>query len=107
MAIWHRQQNFTAGRCLVKISRKHGLPMDSMLCGPVDRPVDRVLKQLWLRWPRLADAAGHGFSGALWVADTLRLTKAQVLVSRLVRRYYEMGGIAEEVASRVPPRALA
>lgn len=102
-----RHQNFTAGRCLVRISRKHDLPMESVLCSPLDRPVDRVLKLLWLRWPNAADAAGRGLSSALWAADVLRIPGAQLFTSRLVRRFYELGGITVEAASRVPPRALA
>jgi glycosyltransferase involved in cell wall biosynthesis len=95
------------GRCLVRISRKHDLPMESVLCSPLDRPVDRVLKLLWLRWPNAAEAAGRGLSSALWAADVLRIPGAQLFTSRLVRRFYELGGITVEAASRVPPRALA
>jgi hypothetical protein len=102
-----RHQNFTAGRCMVRISQKHDLPMESLLCGPINRPTDRVLKALWLRWPRLADAAGQTLSCALYGADMLQLTGAQLLTSRLVRRFYELGGISMEAASRVPPPALA
>jgi glycosyltransferase involved in cell wall biosynthesis len=102
-----RHQNFTAGRCSVRISRKRQLSMESILCSPVDRPVDKLLKLLWRRWPRAADVAGRGLSSALWGADALRLRWAQLLASRLVRRFYELGGISMETASQVPPRALA
>jgi glycosyltransferase involved in cell wall biosynthesis len=102
-----RHQNFTAGRCLVRISRKHDLPLEAALCGPIHGPLNRVLEQIWLRWPRLADSAGRCLTGVLWVADMVGMTGAQLLASRLLRRFYAVGGITVESASRMPPIALA
>jgi GT2 family glycosyltransferase len=94
-----RHQCFTSGRCLVRISRKRSVPLDSLVGSPIDQLADRVVKRFWIAFPRSAHAAGRCLSGALGVADHIRLRPAQLLAARLVRRFYHLGGIALERAS--------
>lgn len=94
-----RHQCFTSGRCLVRISRKRDISLDSLVGSPIDQLTDRVVKRFWIAFPRSAQAAGRGLSGALAVADHIRLRSAQLFSARLVRRFYHLGGIALETAS--------
>jgi len=95
-----RRQSFDTGRCMVRISRKRGVPVEVLLASPIDRPVDRPLDRLvsrFWRWsPRWSAAGGRAASGLLWAADRLRLRPAQVLSARLLRRFHFLGGIAVE-----------
>jgi glycosyltransferase involved in cell wall biosynthesis len=95
-----RRQYFNEGRCLVRISCKRGVPVESLLSGRIDRPLDRLVQQLWMRYPTLADAIGrYVTTGAMRMADRLRLRPAQIFSSRLLRRFHELGGIATERAT--------
>jgi GT2 family glycosyltransferase len=96
-----RRQCFDEGRCMVRIWRKRGVSVESLLDGPIDRPVDRLLRSLWDHSPALADRLGRSMAGVLWMADRARLRPAQVFASRLVRRFHELGGIAVETAAPV------
>jgi glycosyltransferase involved in cell wall biosynthesis len=100
----YRRQCFNEGRCLVRISRKRGVPVESLLGSPVDRPLDRVVKRFWLRFPRWADATGGVLGGVSSMADRVHLRPAQLFTSRLLRRFHELGGMALEAAS--PGRPL-
>jgi glycosyltransferase involved in cell wall biosynthesis len=91
-----RQQHFNEGRCLVKISRKRGVPVEVLLDSPVDGPLDRACKSFWARYPRWAGLAGRAFSAVVWAADLVRVRPAQLFSSRVVRRYHELGGMAVE-----------
>jgi GT2 family glycosyltransferase len=91
------RQCLSEGRCVVRISRKRGVPVELLLEG-LDRPIDRLLKQFWIRYPRWADAGGRVLSGLLRAADLLGLRPAQVVSSRALRRFHELGGIAMESA---------
>jgi glycosyl transferase family 2 len=97
-----RRQCFTEGRCMVRISRRRGVPLESLRGGRVDRTADRVIKRFWLRYPRSADLVGRWLGGMLWLADRLRLRPAQLLSARLLRRFHALGGIALETAA--PPQ---
>jgi GT2 family glycosyltransferase len=98
-----RRQSLTEGRCFVRISRKRGVSIASLLGGPIDRPLDRLVTRFWLRSARWAAASGRYVSGLLWAADQLRVRPAQVFSSRLLRRFHVLGGIAIEIASVGPP----
>ena len=102
-----RRQCFDEGRCMVRISRKRQVPLESLLDGPVSRPVDRLLRNVWVHFPGWADSLGRSLGGVLWTADRLRLRPAQVFASRLVRRFHELGGIAVETAAPGPPARVA
>jgi GT2 family glycosyltransferase len=94
-----RRQSLNEGRCLVRISRKRGVGVESLLGGPIDRPLDRLVRRFWLQSPRWADATGRAVSGLLWATDRLPLRAAQIFSSRVVRRFHELGGIAIETAT--------
>jgi hypothetical protein len=96
-----RRQCFDEGRCMVRIWRKRGVSVESLLDGPINRPVDRLLRSLWVHSPASADRLGRSMAGVLWMADRARLRPAQVFASRLVRRFHELGGIAVETAAPV------
>ena len=99
-----RRQCLDEGRCMVRISRKRGVPVESLLDGPISRPVDRLLGSVWVHFPAWADGLGRSLGGVLWVADRVRLRPAQLFASRLVRRFHELGGIALETAAPVGAR---
>lgn len=92
----YRRQCLSEGRCVVRISRKRGVPVELLLQGRLDRPVDRLLKALWVRYPRWADAGGRMLGGLQRAADLLGVKPAQLLSSRALRRFHELGGIAIE-----------
>jgi glycosyltransferase involved in cell wall biosynthesis len=102
-----RRQCFNEGRCMVRIAGKHGVPVAALLGGSVDRPLDRLVKRFWVRSPGWAAAMGRGASGLLWAADRVRVRPVQLLASRLLRRFHELGGIALETASPLSSQAIA
>jgi GT2 family glycosyltransferase len=97
-----RQQHFSEGRCLVKISRKRGVPVEPLLGSPVNRRVDRILTLVWVRYPRWAATAGRGFSAILWASDRLRVRPLQLFSARVLRRFHELGGMALESVGGMP-----
>jgi glycosyltransferase involved in cell wall biosynthesis len=94
----YRRHCFNEGRCMVRIARKRGVPVASLL-GVVDRPLDRIVTRFWQRFPRGADLAGRGLAGLLWLSDGVRIVPAQMAAARLVRRFHELGGIVGETAA--------
>ena len=97
-----RQQSFDMGRCLVRISRKRGVAVESLLGSPLDRRLDRIVSGFWLRSASWARASGQIGSALLWAADRIGLRPAQVFSARLLRRFHLLGGIALETASTRP-----
>lgn len=96
-----RRNSLTEGRCTVRIARKHGMTVASLLGGSIDRPIDQLVTAVWRRSPRAADLAGGGLASLLWLADLIGLPPAQVFAARLVRRFYELGGIAVESSAEL------
>lgn len=93
-----RRQHFEEGRSLVRIARKHGRSIESLLGTRIDRPFDRVLRVAWLRNAQATEAFGLLVSAGVGGADLLRFAPAQIALARLLRRCYEIGGISIEVA---------
>jgi glycosyltransferase involved in cell wall biosynthesis len=93
----YRRHCFNEGRCMVRIARKRGVPVASLLM-VVDRPLDRIAKGFWERFPRSADLAGRGLAGLLWLSDRVQLAPAQMVSARLVLRFHGLGGRAREMA---------
>jgi GT2 family glycosyltransferase len=92
-----RRQAFSAGRSLVRLSRKHSVPLSSFSGGEMDRRIDRTVGAAWRQSPRLLDVLGHLLTAALWATDSMRIRPAQITMARLVHRYYKVGGIALEM----------
>jgi glycosyltransferase involved in cell wall biosynthesis len=93
-----RRQHFEEGRSLVKIARKHGRSIESLLGSRIDRPFDKVLRVAWRRNARAAEAFGLLVSAGVGGADRLGFAAAQIALARLLRRCYEIGGISVEGA---------
>src|SRR5256886_15428191 len=55
----YRLQCFSEGRCMVRISRKRGVALETLLNSRLNRPLDRILTRIWTRYPRWADAGGR------------------------------------------------
>jgi len=98
----YRLQCFSEGRCMVRISRKRGVALETLLNSRLNRPLDRILTRIWTRYPRWADAGGRLLTGLARAADLVEVRPAQVWSSRMLRRFHELGGIALEAASPAP-----
>lgn len=99
------QQAFSAGRALVRVARKHALPLDSFR-GSMTRPrFDRVVEWGWGRAPVAMRLLGRLLNLGLQGADQVQLRPAQMAAARLIYRFYRIGGIVLERSQ--PPEALA
>ena len=91
-----RRQAYDEGRSIIRLAHKHGIPIETLFGGPLDKPIDRVLEAGWSRsaWPmgRLGELLTLG----LMAADAVRLRPAQVLAARFVHRFYKLGGLVAE-----------
>ena len=88
-----RRQHFEEGWALAKIASKHGRTVESLLGSRIDRPFDRVVRLLWRRNVRLAEAFGLLVSAGLEGADRIGFAPAQIALARVLRRCYEIGGV--------------
>jgi len=88
-----RRQAFSEGRALVHLARKHNLTLAGLWGGPVDKPIDRVFKEAWIRSPRAIDLVGRLLTAGLVTADRLRLRPAQLTMARVIHRLYKVGGV--------------
>lgn len=98
----HRNQAFCEGRSMVRLARKHAVPVESFSGGAVERRVDRAFRAAWQRSPRLADLIGRFMTAGLWGADLVHMRPAQVAAARLIHRFYKVGGIALETVNETP-----
>jgi GT2 family glycosyltransferase len=89
-----RRYSFNEGRALVRLARKHALPLSVFSGASIESPVERGLRIGWRHAPRLMDLVGRGLTLCLRAADGLAFQRAQVAAARLVRRVYKVGGIA-------------
>jgi len=94
-----RRQCFSAGRSVVRLSRKHGLPLAELSPSETSGWINHVLNQSWRVSPRATDAAGRFISGSLWLADRASIRPLQLALARMVRRIYKVGGITQEAAA--------
>ncbi|HVS05602.1 MAG TPA: glycosyltransferase [Candidatus Dormibacteraeota bacterium] len=96
-----RRQSYSAGRAVVRLSRKHGRPLNELSPNETTGWLSSVLARSWSVSPAATDAAGRMFSACLWLADRARARPLQLAFARVVRRIYKVGGITEEVAVRI------
>lgn len=90
------QHSFSEGRAVVRVARKHGLPLSAFAGSAIRGPVDRCLQWGWGWSPRLMNGIGRLLTLGLAGADVVRIRPAQVAAARLVRRFYRVGGISRE-----------
>ena len=96
-----RRQSYSAGRAVVRLSRKHGRPLNELSPDETSGWLSSVLTRSWRASPTATDAAGRLFSVGLWLADRAGARPLQLAFARMVRRIYKVGGITQEVAPRV------
>jgi GT2 family glycosyltransferase len=90
------QHSFSEGRAVVRVARKHGLPLSAFAGSAIQGPVDRWLQWGWGWTPQLMNGIGRLLTLGLAGADVVRIRPAQVATARLVRRFYRVGGITRE-----------
>jgi GT2 family glycosyltransferase len=91
-----RRQAFDEGRSIVRLSRKHGLSVESLFGGPLDKPIDRLFTGGWRRSDRGMRALGELMTGGVVAADLVRVRSAQLLGARFLHRFFKVGGLAAE-----------
>lgn len=91
-----RRQAYHEGRSLVLLSRKHGIPVETLFGGPLNKPVDRLFEKGWIKLPRLMDGVGRLLTAGLSASDLVRARPAQMMAARLTHRFYKVGGLAAE-----------
>jgi GT2 family glycosyltransferase len=90
------QQAFSSGRALVRVARKHALPVESFRGSGTRPPNDRIEEWGWQRAPGVMRLIGHLLELGLRGADLVRLRPAQIAAARLIYRFYRVGGIVLE-----------
>jgi glycosyltransferase involved in cell wall biosynthesis len=95
-----RRQAFHEGRSLQLLARKHGVPVNTFSGASVERRIDRAVGSGWRRSPGGMDALGRMLTAGLWGADRAQIRPLQMLMARLVHRYYKVGGMALEGRAR-------
>jgi GT2 family glycosyltransferase len=93
-----RQQSFSAGRAVVRLSRKHGRSLTELSPNETSGWLSSLLTHSWRVSPMATDAAGRLVTGGLWLADHAHARPLQLAFARMVRRIYKVGGIAQEAA---------
>jgi glycosyltransferase involved in cell wall biosynthesis len=88
-----RRQAYAEGRSIIRLSQKHGLAIEDLFGGTVDKPMDRLCERGWRRFPGAMDALGHILSTPVMAADLIRVPSLQLLSARLVHRFYKVGGL--------------
>jgi GT2 family glycosyltransferase len=96
-----RQQSFSAGRAVVRLSRKHGRSLTELSPSETSGWLSSVLIRSWRLSPVATDAAGRLVTAGLWLADRAHARPLQLAFARMVRRIYKVGGIAQEAAISV------
>ncbi|MBJ7600211.1 glycosyltransferase [Candidatus Nephthysia bennettiae] len=88
-----RKQAYHEGCSIVRLSKKHGLSVETLFGGELDKRVDRLFESGWNGAPRAMDAIGHALSWGVMAADAVRARPLQLLAARLVHRWYKVGGL--------------
>jgi GT2 family glycosyltransferase len=91
-----RRQAYDEGRSIIRLSKKHGIPVETLFGGPLDKRIDKVFETGWRRSARAMDVLGEALALGLVAADAVRLRPAQVLAARFVHRFYKVGGLMAE-----------
>jgi GT2 family glycosyltransferase len=95
-----RDQAYQEGRSIIRLSEKHGIPVEALFGGPLQNPVDGLLERGWASRRRAMEAIGTICTGAVMAADLLRVRPAQSFTARVLHRFYKVGGM---VAASSPP----
>jgi GT2 family glycosyltransferase len=88
-----RKQAYHEGCSIVHLSDKHGLPLEALFGGELDKPVDRLFEAGWSSAPRAMDVVGHALTLGVMAADAVRARPLQLLAARFVHRWYKVGGL--------------
>jgi glycosyltransferase involved in cell wall biosynthesis len=96
-----RQQSFSAGRAVVRLSRKHGRALTELSPNETSGWLSSLLLHSWRVSPMATDAAGRLVTAGLWLADRAHARPLQLALARMVRRIYKVGGIAQEASVSV------
>jgi GT2 family glycosyltransferase len=99
----YARQAFSEGRAVVRLARKHGLPLDGFPGSTIRRPIDRLFAFGWRRRPALMWRLGGVVAAGLAGADRLAIKKMQIAVARALRRFHRVGGITIELTAAGPP----
>ena len=91
-----RRQSFQGGTSLVRLAEKFGTSVEEVAGNRFDRRSDRAFAAIWAAGPMAARAAGGMLTGLLVLADGVRARPAQLLMARVVQRFYKVGGIRSE-----------
>jgi glycosyltransferase involved in cell wall biosynthesis len=91
-----REQSFSAGRAVVRLSRKHGRSLTELSPTETSGWLSSLLVYSWRVSPMATDAAGRLVTAGLWLADHAHARPLQLAFARMVRRIYKVGGIAQE-----------
>jgi hypothetical protein len=91
-----RLQAYDEGRSIVRLSRKHGIAVETLFGGPLDKRIDRLLEAGWSRAPGPMDALGRVLVMGTMATDVVRVRPLQMLWARLVHRFYKLGGLVAE-----------
>jgi GT2 family glycosyltransferase len=88
-----RNQAYDEGRSIIRLSEKHGLSVEALFGGDLDKPMDSLFEKGWRRLPGAMEAGGHLLTVGVMAADAVRVRPAQLLAARLVHRWYKVGGL--------------
>jgi GT2 family glycosyltransferase len=90
-----RRQAYDEGRSIVRLAQKHGIAIETLFGGALDKPIDKLCDTGWRRHPGAMDVLGHVLSTGVIAADLLRVRCLQLLAARLVHRFYKVGGLVD------------
>ncbi len=93
---------FSEGRAVVRVARKHALPLSAFSGSAIRGPLDRCLQWGWRRGPAMMDKIGRLLMFGLRGADRIQVRPAQLAMARLVRRFFRVGGITRERLEHQP-----
>jgi GT2 family glycosyltransferase len=94
-----RQQTLEEGRALVRLARKHALPLQTFSGGALGLR-DHALIKGWRVAPAAMRVLGWLLTAGLRASDRLNLAAAQLHAARGVRRLYLLAGMAEQQQAR-------
>jgi GT2 family glycosyltransferase len=88
-----RKQAYHEGCSIVHLSEKHGLSVETLFGGDLDKPIDRLFESGWSGAPRAMDAVGQALTWGVMAADALRARPLQLAAARFVHRWFKLGGL--------------
>ncbi len=102
-----RMHAYDEGRAVIRLAEKHGLPVEELFGGPLNKPVDHFFEKGWLEYPAVMQRLGRALSIGMMAADLTHMRPAQLLAARLVYRFHKVGGMAAagfRMSAGVPAR---